>query len=143
MIAAATVHSTLNQSYPHQPEYRTPEAGSDGAARDGGGVGGGEAGEGVAGASVPDVPDPRHRPRPPHAVAAHGALRPRRQPRGPRRPRPRALLRGSSDHRRRRTQPRVQRHRGAVRKSRVAFPLRSSQTLGFVPPSLRRDHTIT
>jgi hypothetical protein len=111
----------------------------DGAARDGDGDGvcGGKAGEGVAGAGVPDVPDPGHRPRPPHALAAHGALRPRRQPRGPRRPRPRALLGGSSD---RRNYSRVHRHRRAVNKSRLAFPLRSSPTLGFVPPFLRQDH---
>jgi len=120
--------------YSNPGRHHLPEPGSesDGAARDGDGGGCGEAGQGVPGAGVPDVPDPRHRPRPPHLVAAHGTVRPRRQPRGPRRPRPRALLRRSPNRRGGDPLSREQRHRGPGPGIRVAVPLRPSPFLGFV-----------
>uniref|UniRef100_J3LUA8 Uncharacterized protein n=1 Tax=Oryza brachyantha TaxID=4533 RepID=J3LUA8_ORYBR len=64
-----------------------------------------------------------------HTLSLLMALCDRRQPRGPRRPRPRALLGGSS-YLRRRNYSRGQLHRGAVPKSHVAVPLRPSPTLG-------------
>jgi hypothetical protein len=114
----------------HLPEPGRP--GSNGAAGDGDGGGCGEAGEGVPGAGVPDVTDPRHRPRPPHPVAAHGAMRPRRQPRGPRRPCPRALLRRSPNRRRGVPRSREQRRRSPGPGIRFSVPLRPSPSLGFV-----------